>query len=178
MRRFTTLALAAVIALIGAPALAKTHTATGTAAAGVPSCPASDPVVWVNTSSNVYHMQGDKYFGKTKAGKYLCQSAANAAGAHQSKHAMTGKSANSSTNSMKSSTGRGAVTGPAAGAAGSTATTAPGAMNGSTSKHHRHHKAGATPNPSATGAPGAMSGSTSKHHRHRKSGATPAPSAT
>ena len=52
--------------------------------ATMPTCPASDPVVWVNTSTHVYHTQSDKLFGKTKNGKYMCTSAATAAGARLS----------------------------------------------------------------------------------------------
>ncbi|HWA95422.1 MAG TPA: DUF3761 domain-containing protein [Terracidiphilus sp.] len=42
-------------------------------------------MVWVNTDSNVYHCQGDKYYGTTKEGKYVSESQARAMGARPSR---------------------------------------------------------------------------------------------
>ena len=48
------------------------------------SCP-GDAVVWVNLRSKGYHVQGDKFFGHTKRGKFMCKKDADAAGDHEIK---------------------------------------------------------------------------------------------
>ena len=42
-------------------------------------CPGAT-VVWVNTKSKVYHFAGTKNYGNTKAGAYMCENDATAAG--------------------------------------------------------------------------------------------------
>jgi hypothetical protein len=41
--------------------------------------------VWVNTSSKAYHKSTSKYFGATKAGKFMSEADAQKAGYHLAK---------------------------------------------------------------------------------------------
>ena len=43
------------------------------------SCP-SDTVVWVNSTSKIYHSSGSRSYGKTKVGAYMCEKELVAAG--------------------------------------------------------------------------------------------------
>ena len=45
----------------------------------------SDTVVWLNTSSKVYHLAGTSAYGKTKKGAYMCQKDADQGGFHVAK---------------------------------------------------------------------------------------------
>jgi hypothetical protein len=42
-------------------------------------CPA-DIVVWLNTKSGIYHLKGERWYGRTKHGAYVCKKEADAAG--------------------------------------------------------------------------------------------------
>jgi hypothetical protein len=58
-------------------------------------CP-GDAVVWVNLGgSKAYHTSGDKYYGKTKHGAYMCQKEAGQSGFHAGGRRATSKVAKS-----------------------------------------------------------------------------------
>ena len=56
---------------LAVPAIALSQTPSQTPPPG-PRCP-GDKVVWVNTQTRVYHFQGERYFGSTKQGKFMCE---------------------------------------------------------------------------------------------------------
>ena len=65
----------------GAPVSANQY---ASAAQAEGRCPGAT-VVWVNTKSGVYHFAGTKNYGTTKAGAYMCENDAAAAGDRASK---------------------------------------------------------------------------------------------
>ena len=48
-------------------------------------CP-GDKVVWVNTRSGIYHFRGERYFGSTLSGEFMCEGEADREGDHPTRN--------------------------------------------------------------------------------------------
>jgi hypothetical protein len=77
MRLNAVFALLAFLVGAGTPAAAAQQ--FGTEQQAAQHCP-SDQVVWVNTQSGVYHFAGERYYGRTKQGAFVCRAEADQSG--------------------------------------------------------------------------------------------------
>ena len=82
-----------------APTAAATGGAMTAAAPIPPDLKCADAIVWVNLSTKAYHLSGDKFYGLTKHGEYMCESTAQSKGYHLAgtAHNHTGSKMNGST---------------------------------------------------------------------------------
>jgi hypothetical protein len=58
---------------------------------GTPAPGGGAGMVWVNTTSHVYHKEGSKWYGRTKHGKYISEQDAIKEGDHLDKEDMKSK---------------------------------------------------------------------------------------
>jgi hypothetical protein len=61
----------------------------------------SKGMVWANTSSNVYHKEDSKFYGKTKRGKFMSEDEAKKGGYHEAKNETASATKSKSTNTKK-----------------------------------------------------------------------------
>jgi hypothetical protein len=78
MTRFLVLC-ACVLTVLTAPLPVAAQTLYSSQDAAQAHC-TNDTVVWLNTRSDVYHFQGERWYGNTEEGAYVCEKEADTAG--------------------------------------------------------------------------------------------------
>lgn len=98
MRRLILLSALILAAIFFTPSQSATFPSSATYAAAAAAAPISadlpmfatedgaqkhcpkDVVVWLNTPSGIYHLKGERWYGRTKHGAYVCKKEADSAG--------------------------------------------------------------------------------------------------
>jgi competence protein ComEA len=73
------------------PAKAPKATPAPSTTTAAPATPPQPGMVWANTSTKVFHREGDRYYGNTKHGKWMTEEDAVKAGYHEAKTGGTPK---------------------------------------------------------------------------------------
>jgi hypothetical protein len=73
------LALALIGVLLTTAVHAAAQSTYATQAEAQRHCP-TDTIVWLNIPTRIYHMQGERWYGRTKSGAYVCKQDADHAG--------------------------------------------------------------------------------------------------
>lgn len=81
MRTRILVAFASLLTTVPALARHRTYAAVNSSI----SCP-GDHKVWVNTRTNIYHLEGERWYGRTKQGQFECEKAAKAEGARETEN--------------------------------------------------------------------------------------------
>jgi hypothetical protein len=72
-----------VLALLAAPSVSHATVAEfGSEQAAQHHCP-GDTVVWLNLPTGIYHLKGQRWYGRTKDGAYVCRKEADSDGDRQ-----------------------------------------------------------------------------------------------
>jgi hypothetical protein len=83
-RRFALLVGAALLLSVEPQSAFARHKQYGAVEPGI-SCPGSR-AVWVNLPTRIYHLEGERWFGRTKDGQFECEKAAKAEGDRETRN--------------------------------------------------------------------------------------------